>query len=252
MNLSTDRAVVVIPTYCERDNLAPLLQRLLSAVPDVDVLIVDDNSPDGTGAVADALAAAETRVTVLHRAHKQGLGPAYVAGFRWALERDYAMVVEMDADGSHQPEQLPALLAALHDGASLAIGSRWIPGGRVVNWPWYRRAISRAGTQYARLLLRSRLHDITSGYRVYRRAALESIDLSSLSADGYAFQIELAWRVERAGGGIREVPITFVERTRGQSKMTLRIVLEALVHVSRWGILGVPEARQTGTDTAAD
>jgi dolichol-phosphate mannosyltransferase len=240
VNSSTDQTVVIIPTYCERESLRPLVERLLAASSDVDVLIVDDNSPDGTGALADALAAADARVNVLHRAGKQGLGPAYVAGFRWALAREYTRIVEMDADGSHQPEQLSGLLAALRDGAALAIGSRWVPGGSMVNWPWYRRAISRAGTQYARLLLRSRLHDITSGYRAFQRSALESVDLATLSAEGYAFQIELAWRIERQGSSISEVPITFVEREHGRSKMSIRIVLEALLHVTRWGLLGVP------------
>jgi dolichol-phosphate mannosyltransferase len=227
--------VVVIPTYCERDSLPPLIARLLAVTPAVDLLIVDDNSPDGTGDLADAIGRNEPRVHVLHRAGKQGLGPAYVAGFRWALDSGYDRIVEMDADGSHQPEQLPALLAALDGGAALAIGSRWVPGGRVVNWPWYRRLISRAGTQYARMLLHSRLHDITSGYRAFPRRSLEAIDLASLSAQGYAFQIELAWRLEQSGAPIREVPITFIEREQGQSKMTLRIVFEALVRVTGWG-----------------
>lgn len=243
MDSHADRTVVIVPTYNERENLEPLVRRILAADAIVDLLIVDDNSPDGTGALADAIAAATPgRVAVLHRERKQGLGPAYVAGFAWALHRRYARIVEMDADGSHQPEQLGDLLAALGGGTVLAIGARWIPGGEVVNWPWYRRAISRAGTGYARLLLRSSLHDITSGFRAYERAALESIDRTTLSADGYAFQIELAWRLERAGAGIREVPITFVERTHGQSKMSLRIVIEALVQVTRWGLQGVPKA----------
>ncbi|RNE67319.1 polyprenol monophosphomannose synthase [Cryobacterium tepidiphilum] len=241
MTFSTDRAVVVIPTYCERESLPALVTRLLAVTPAVDVLIVDDNSPDGTGDLADEISRTTPRVQVLHRDSKQGLGPAYVAGFRWALHNGYDRVVEMDADGSHQPEQLPALLAALDGGAALAIGSRWVPGGRVVNWPWYRRLISRAGTQYARILLRSRLHDITSGYRAFPRRALEAVDLGSLSAHGYAFQIELAWRLERSGAAISEVPITFVEREHGRSKMTLRIVVEALVRVTRWGFTREPE-----------
>lgn len=236
MTFSTDRAVVVIPTYCERESLPPLMTRLLAVTPAVDVLIVDDNSPDGTGDLADEISRSEPRVHVLHRPGKQGLGPAYVAGFSWALDAGYARIVEMDADGSHQPEQLPALLAALDGDAALAIGSRWVPGGAVVNWPWYRRLISRAGTQYARLLLRSKLHDITSGFRAFPRWSLEALDLGSLSAQGYAFQIELAWRVERSGAAIREVPITFIEREHGRSKMTFRIVFEALVSVTRWGL----------------
>ena len=241
MPLPFDRAVVVIPTYCERESLPPLVERLLAAAPTVDVLVVDDNSPDGTGDLADEISRAEPRVHVLHRPGKQGLGPAYVAGFRWALDAGYDRIVEMDADGSHQPEQLPALLAGLDGGAALAIGSRWVPGGRVVNWPGYRRLISRAGTQYARLLLRSRLHDITSGFRAFPRRTLETVDLASLSAHGYAFQIELAWRVERSGAGISEVPITFIEREHGSSKMTFRIVFEALMRVTRWGFSREPE-----------
>ncbi len=229
---------MVIPTYNERENLLPLAARILTTVPAIDILVVDDNSPDGTGDLADELASTDPRVSVLHRTAKNGLGPAYVAGFRWALERDYIRIVEMDADGSHRPEELPALLAAVAAGADLAIGARWIPGGRVVNWPWYRQLISRAGTFYARILLRSSLHDITSGYRAYRRSALESLHLSTLSAQGYAFQIELAWRIERQGRPIREVPITFVEREHGASKMTTRIVVEALTQVTRWGLFG--------------
>ncbi|MCX7522917.1 polyprenol monophosphomannose synthase [Microbacterium sp. STN6] len=236
MTSDTGRTVVIIPTYCEAESLEALLRRVLAVQPAVDVLVVDDNSPDGTGALADRIAGDESRVHVLHRPGKQGLGPAYIAGFRWALGRDYAVIVEMDADGSHQPEQLPRLLTAVTDGADLAIGARWVAGGRIENWPWYRIAISRLATRYARLLLRSRLHDITAGYRAYRREALASLDLDALSAEGYAFQIELAWRLESAGADIREVPITFVEREHGRSKMTLRIVAEALLRVTAWGL----------------
>jgi len=229
---------VVIPTYNERESLPVLLPGLLALPDSVHVLIVDDNSPDGTGDWADEQALTESRVTVLHRSEKEGLGPAYVAGFNVALERGFGTIVEMDADGSHRVDQLPLLLAAIESGAALAIGSRWVPGGSIVNWPWYRQAISRMGTAYARILLRSSLHDITSGFRAFTRSTLESVDISTLSAAGYAFQIELAWRVERQGLRIAEVPITFIEREFGSSKMSTRIVLEALAKVTFWGFTG--------------
>jgi len=242
VNSVAPSTLVVIPTYNERESLPILLEQLLVVSPQLSILVVDDNSPDGTGEYADQLAATEPRVTVLHRTEKQGLGPAYVAGFGWALERDFEIIVEMDADGSHLVEELPTLIAAVQNGAALAIGSRWVKGGTIVNWPRYRQAISRTGTAYARVLLRSQLHDITSGFRAFSRAALESIDLSSLGAAGYVFQIELAWRIERQGLPIREVPITFVERAHGSSKMTTRIVVEALAKVTRWGLRGAPDS----------
>lgn len=238
--------VVVIPTYCEIDTLAPLVSRVLAASSRPDVLIVDDNSPDGTGALADRLAGAEPRVRVLHRAGKEGLGPAYVAGFHSVLATGPDVIVEMDADGSHQPEELDRLLAAIADGADLVIGARWIPGGRTVHWPWYRKLISRAGTAYARIVLRSRLHDITSGYRAFRADYLASLDLDGLMSAGYVFQIEMAWRAERSGADIREVPITFVERIDGTSKMTPGIALEAIRQVTRWG-LASPSASEWRT-----
>ena len=241
VNTAAPSTLVVIPTYNELESLPLVLGQLLALDDSVQVLVVDDNSPDGTGALADQVAGNEPRVSVLHRTEKAGLGPAYVAGFTWALERDFAVIVEMDADGSHQVSELPLLLAAVADGAALAIGSRWVDGGRIVNWPRHRQAISRAGTAYARILLRSHLQDITSGFRAYSRAALESIDLDSLGAAGYVFQIELAWRIERQGLPIREVPITFIERVHGSSKMTTRIVVEALAKVTRWGLRGSPD-----------
>jgi len=237
----------VIPTYNELESLPIVLGQLLALDGTLQVLVVDDNSPDGTGALADGIAATEARVSVLHRSEKSGLGPAYVAGFTWALARDFAVIVEMDADGSHQVSELPALLAAVADGAALSIGSRWVTGGRIVNWPWYRQAISRAGTAYARILLRSHLQDITSGFRAFSRAALESVELDSLGAAGYVFQIELAWRIERQGLPIAEVPITFIERVHGSSKMTTRIVVEALAKVTRWGLQGAPEPTKSHT-----
>ncbi|KQQ92693.1 dolichol-phosphate mannosyltransferase [Leifsonia sp. Leaf325] len=237
MSANAPRVLVVVPTYCEVDSLRPLVQRVLASEPEPSVLVVDDNSPDGTGVLADEMAAAEPRMQVLHRAGKEGLGPAYIAGFHQALDSgDFDIIVEMDADGSHQPEELVLLIAAIAEGADLAIGARWIPGGRTVHWPWYRKLISRSATAYARVMLRSHLHDITSGYRAFRVPFLASLDLDGLQSAGYAFQIEVAWRAERAGADIREVPITFVERHDGTSKMTTGIALEAIGQVTRWGL----------------
>ncbi|GAB3590899.1 polyprenol monophosphomannose synthase [Angustibacter peucedani] len=230
-----DRVLVVVPTYEERDNLETVVGRLRRAVPDADVLVADDNSPDGTGQIADALAAADDHVHVLHRAGKQGLGAAYLAGFTWGLDRGYDVLVEMDADGSHQPEQLPLLLAALAD-ADLVLGSRWVPGGQVVNWPLSRKLISRGGTTYARLALGVPIRDVTGGYRAFRASALRALDLQDVASQGYCFQIDLAWRAVQRGLRVVEVPITFVERERGESKMSGAIVRESLVRVSAWGL----------------
>ncbi|MBW3647871.1 MAG: polyprenol monophosphomannose synthase [Actinobacteria bacterium] len=227
--------LVVVPTYDERDNLARILARLHAAVPAAHALVVDDASPDGTGRIADGLAAADERVHVLHRSEKTGLGAAYVAGFAWAREHGYDVVVEMDADGSHAPEQLPRLLAALED-ADLALGSRWIPGGEVVNWPATRKLLSRGGNAYTRIALGLPLRDATGGYRAYRRAVLDSLPLGEVASQGYCFQVDLAWQTWKAGWTVVEVPITFVERERGQSKMSRSIVLEALWRVSWWGL----------------
>lgn len=229
--------LVIIPTYDEADSIRSIVGRVRDTVPDADVLIVDDASPDGTGAIGDELAAADDRVTVLHRTDKAGLGPAYLAGFAWARECEYRYVVEMDADGSHDPAELPAMLAlAESDQADLVIGSRWVEGGSVVNWSALRRFISRSGNRYAHILLRSRIHDITAGFRVYRMEALAGLDRAVVSSQGYCFQVELAWRVERAGGLVREHPIHFVERASGHSKMGPTIVAEALWRVTFWGI----------------
>ena len=230
-----DEVLVVIPAYNEVHTLAEVVERLLAAVPEAAVLVVDDASPDGTGALADRLAAADSRIDVLHRDRKQGLGSAYLEGFGEARRRGVHFVVEMDGDGSHLPEQLPALLAAARAGAGLVIGARWISGGSVVGWPRYRRWISRTGTRVARIALRSRLNDITSGFRVMERAWLERLPLEEIAAQGYGFQVELAWGLERLGCPIAEVPIDFVERRAGRSKMTLGIVLEALRLVLLWG-----------------
>jgi dolichol-phosphate mannosyltransferase len=228
-------ALVVIPTYNERANLAAIVGRVRAAVADIHVLVVDDNSPDGTGAIADGLAT-DPHVTVLHRPGKGGLGSAYLAGFATALDRGFDYVLEFDADGSHQPEELPKMLAALDAGADLAIGTRWMPGGTVENWPLRRRMLSRGATLFARVMLRSRLRDITSGYRGFRAATLVDADYGSLVSQGYCFQIELAWRVEKAGLTIAEVPITFIERVNGRSKMSVDIVVEAMRSVFVWGI----------------
>jgi dolichol-phosphate mannosyltransferase len=228
------RILVVIPTYQERDNLGPVVARLHAAVPEADVLVVDDASPDGTGELADEMAAADPRVTVLHREGKQGLGAAYLAGFAEALRRDYQVVVEMDADGSHPPEDLPALLAALDD-ADVVLGSRYVPGGVVRNWPARRQLISRVGNLYSRLALGVPIKDVTAGYRVFRRQVLEELDLDQVASQGYCFQIDMAWRAVLAGFRVREVPITFTERERGASKMDTSIVVEALWRVACWG-----------------
>jgi dolichol-phosphate mannosyltransferase len=228
------RTLVIIPTYNERENLPLIVERLRSAVPEADVLVVDDASPDGTGDLADELASKDGQIQVLHRERKNGLGGAYVAGFRHGLAAGYGALVEMDADGSHAPEQLPRLLAAL-DHSDLVLGSRWVAGGQVVNWPKSRELLSRGGNLYTRLALGIGLHDATGGYRAYRRAVLQTIDLSSIASEGYCFQVDLAWRAVQAGFRVTEVPITFAERERGESKMSGNIVREALLRVTEWG-----------------
>jgi dolichol-phosphate mannosyltransferase len=229
------RVVMVVPTYNEADNLAWILTRLRRAQPEVDVLVVDDESPDGTGEIADALAAGDPRIHVLHRSAKGGLGAAYLAGFAWALDQGYDLVGEMDADGSHQPEQLHRLLDAVAE-ADLVIGSRWVPGGSVVNWPARRELLSRGGNRYVRLLLGISVRDATAGYRVFRRSALEKIDLSQVRSTGYVFQTDLVWRVLHHGLVVREVPIEFVERVRGDSKMSGAVAGESLRRITEWGL----------------
>jgi dolichol-phosphate mannosyltransferase len=234
-NQFPNHMAVIIPTYNERDNIGLITARVRSAVPAADLLIVDDNSPDMTGKFADELAAADSHVHVLHRQAKAGLGAAYVAGFQWALDRGYDAVAEMDADGSHQPEELPLLLSALTD-ADVVLGSRWVPGGRVLNWPLSRRILSRAGNIYTRAMLGVALRDVTGGYRVYRASALREIGLENVQSQGYCFQIDLALLALEAGLTVAEVPITFIERARGTSKMSNAIIREALWRVTRWGI----------------
>ncbi|MGB0099497.1 MAG: polyprenol monophosphomannose synthase [Nocardioides sp.] len=229
------RVVVVIPTYNEATNLAWIVGRVRTAQPAVDVLVVDDASPDGTGAIADELAAADSAVSVLHRDAKDGLGAAYLHGFRVALAAGYDVIGEMDADGSHQPEQLERLIEALRD-ADLVIGSRWVPGGSVVNWPLQREALSRGGNLYVRLLLGIRVRDATAGYRLFRRATLEKIDLGSVESTGYVFQTDMVARTLAAGLVVREVPIEFVERVRGDSKMSGSVAAESLRRITAWGL----------------
>jgi dolichol-phosphate mannosyltransferase len=228
------RVLVIVPTYNERDNIERICRRLLAAVPSVNLLVVDDGSPDGTGKIADVLADDDNRVQVLHRATKAGLGAAYLAGFDWGLAEGYDVLVEMDADGSHAPEQLPRLLAALND-ADLVLGSRWVPGGTVVNWPRSRELISRGGNLYTRLALGIDIRDATGGFRAYRREVLERIDYRAVASEGYCFQVDLAWRALRAGFQVTEVPITFAQRVHGESKMSGSIVREALWRVTEWG-----------------
>ncbi|MCW2567724.1 MAG: Undecaprenyl-phosphate mannosyltransferase [Mycobacterium sp.] len=228
--------VVVVPTYNEADNIRLIVERVRASVPQAYVLVADDNSPDGTGKIADTLADDDDHVQVLHRPGKQGLGAAYIAGFAWAEEQGFDVVVEMDADGSHAPEQLPRLLDGLAAGADLVLGSRWVAGGEVVNWPVSRMLLSRGGTLYTRVALGLPLGDATGGYRAYRMRALQGIDLGSVASQGYCFQVDLAWRVWRAGFRVVEVPITFTERERGQSKMSSSIVREALWRVTLWGV----------------
>ena len=229
------RVLVIIPTYDELENLPLVLARVRAVVPAAHVLVVDDGSPDGTGELADQLAAADEQVHVLHRSGKQGLGAAYLAAFAWGLAHSYDVLVEMDADGSHQPEQLPRLLDALVS-ADLVLGSRWVAGGSVVNWPLHRSVLSRGGNTYTRLALGLPLRDATGGYRAFRRTALESLDLADVASQGYCFQVDLVWRAVRRGLRVVEVPITFVERERGLSKMSGAIVRESLWRVSVWGV----------------
>lgn len=227
--------LVIIPTYNEAENIKLIVGRVRESVPDAHILVADDNSPDGTGKVADELVVEDDHVHVLHRKGKEGLGAAYLAGFRWGIEHGYGVLVEMDADGSHQPEELPRLLTALK-GADLVIGSRWVPGGRIVNWPKSREFISRGGSTYSRLLLDVPIRDMTAGYRAFRKETLEGLGMEAVASQGYCFQIDLAWRAIKAGFHVIEVPVTFIERERGESKMSRDIVTEAAWRVMSWGV----------------
>lgn len=233
----TLRLLIIIPTYNERASLEPVLKRLTQHHPSADVLIIDDASPDGTGQLADRLARSDPHISVMHRHKKLGLGTAYIAGFTYALQHQYDAVVEVDGDGSHQPDELSKLYAAIDSGADLALGSRWIDGGKIVGWSKWRQWISRTGTSVARFCLGSNLHDLTSGFRMIRVSALSTLPLDRVTAQGYGFQVETAWMLERFGARITEVPITFVERQKGKSKMSFAIVVEALLMVLRFGVL---------------
>ncbi len=229
-----DRVCVIIPTYNELANLTPAIDGVRAAVPTAHVLVVDDSSPDGTGDLADQRAAEDPQVHVLHREGKEGLGAAYLAGFEWALTRDFDVIVEMDADGSHRAVDLPLVLSALAD-ADVVLGSRWVDGGAVVNWPRSREILSRGGNLYTRIALGVPLRDATGGFRAFRSQVLRSLDLATVASQGYCFQVDLAWRAWQRGFRVVEVPITFVERQQGTSKMNRAIVLEALWRVTQWG-----------------
>jgi dolichol-phosphate mannosyltransferase len=223
-----------MPTYNEVESLSFSINSIRELELELDVLIVDDNSPDGTGHLADQLSNSKT--IVLHRKAKDGLGAAYLAGFNWAISRDYEVVIEMDADGSHQAKDLQKILDQVEN-ADLVLGSRWVNGGEVVNWPWYRKMISRAGNRYAKQMLGTKINDMTSGFRAFRVEFLKTLELEGVAARGYGFQVEMALRTHRAGGRIIEVPIVFIERNFGRSKMTIAIVLEALWLVTKWSFL---------------
>ncbi len=235
MPQSSPSLVMVVPTFNEAANLPRLIAGIHEHVPQAHVLVVDDNSPDGTGAQADSIAASDDRVSVLHRTVKEGLGRAYLAGFALALERGYDLIGEMDADLSHQPRQLPLLVDAI-DGADLVIGARWIPGGSVKNWPLSRELLSRGGNLYIRMLLGVPLRDATAGFRLFRRTTLEAINIENVTSTGYVFQADLAFRVLQAGLKVIEVPIEFVERERGESKMTANVASESLKRITVWGL----------------
>jgi dolichol-phosphate mannosyltransferase len=234
------RTLVVVPTYLEVENIEEALTRLRAAAPSVDVLVVDDSSPDGTAALAQRVATDLGRIDVLVRPKKTGLGEAYRAGFALGIERDYEVLVQMDADLSHDAAALPSILAETEKGADLTIGSRYVPGGSIPHWPWHRRAMSRWGNRYSGFMLACGIRDMTSGFRAYRREILDAVDYSATRAVGYGFQIELAYRVSRAGGTIVEVPITFSDRVRGHSKMSPAVAFEELWLVTWWSMRDRP------------
>ena len=229
------RILVIIPTYNELEALPKILERVLISVPTAEILIVDDNSPDGTGQIADQWVEAHTGIHVLHRVGKAGLGAAYLAGFSWGLQQGFDVLVEMDADGSHQPEQLPDLLAALQY-SDLVLGSRWVQGGGTKNWSKNREILSKGGNYYTKIMLGIDVNDATGGYRAFKASTLRALDLHEVASAGYCFQVDLAWRAKQRGFIVTEVPITFVEREVGTSKMSRKIVTEALWKVTVWGI----------------
>lgn len=229
------RVLVIVPTYNELENIKLITAGIRSAAPEVDILIADDNSPDGTGRVADELASHDSQIKVLHRSAKNGLGAAYLDAFAWAKNNNYDVVVEMDADGSHRPQDLVAMLIALNN-ADVVLGSRWVRGGKVVNWPIHREILSRGGNIYTRLCLGIPIKDSTGGFRAYRMNALNQMKIDDVQSQGYCFQVDMAWRAMQSGLRVAEVPITFVERQIGESKMSGDIVKEALIRVTQWGI----------------
>ncbi|PZF67304.1 dolichol-phosphate mannosyltransferase [Curtobacterium sp. MCPF17_047] len=240
-DLQIPRTLVIVPTYNEAENVADILDRVLGVVPEAHVLVVDDGSPDGTGDLVASRAADDDRVYLLRRSGKLGLGTAYVAGFRWGLERGYELLVEMDADGSHPADRLPALITAVADAdpaddVMLAIGSRWTTGGSVVDWPKHRELLSRGGNAYARIMLRLDVHDITAGFRVYRADVIARMALDEIDSKGYCFQVDMTLRVHDLGGAIVEVPIRFRDRVHGVSKMSQAIVVEAMLRTTQWGL----------------
>jgi dolichol-phosphate mannosyltransferase len=230
------RALIVLPTYNEADNIAEVLRRARAAAPDAGILVVDDSSPDGTADIARALTAEVGGVEILTRPDKSGLGSAYRDGFKWGRERGFDVLMEMDSDLSHDPADIPRLLKGIDDGADLVIGSRYVPGGSIPHWPWHRRALSKYGNRYSAAMLRIDVHDMTAGFRAYRSDMVGRIDIDGVRADGYGFQVEMTYFVAQAGGRIVEVPIKFVDRVRGTSKMSTNIVVEAMALVTWWGI----------------
>ena len=230
------KVLVLMPTFNEISTLQHSVTELLLINPNVEVLVIDDNSPDGTGYLADQLAKNDSRVHALHRSEKSGLGRAYIAGFDWGISKGYELLVQMDADGSHRPQDLPALIAETGQ-ADLVIGSRWIAGGQVANWPKYRQLISQFGNWYAAAALNSKLRDMTAGFRIYQSDLIKRLDLAGIEAQGYGFQVEMTYQTQRLGAKIIEVPIQFIERENGVSKMTLAIVIEAFLLCTKWGIL---------------
>jgi dolichol-phosphate mannosyltransferase len=230
------RVLVCTPTYIEATNISELLHRVREALPEADVLVLDDNSPDGTADIAEGVAAELGQIEVLRRPNKRGLGDAYRAGFAVGIARGYDVIVQIDADLSHDPAVLPDLVAALENGADLAIGSRYVPGGSIPYWPWRRRALSRYGNLYAGFMLRTNVKDGTAGYRAFKTDTLKAVDYATTRAKGYGFQMELAYRVAGTGGQIVEVPITFTDRVRGTSKMSMAVMVEEMTLISWWGI----------------
>jgi dolichol-phosphate mannosyltransferase len=230
------RPLIVLPTFNEAENIAEVLRRVRAAVPGAAILVVDDSSPDGTAGIARAMAAEVGAVDILSRPQKSGLGSAYRDGFKWGRERGFDVLVEMDSDFSHDPADLPRLLKAVEEGADLVIGSRYVPGGQIPHWPWHRRALSKYGNRYSAGMLRLDVRDLTAGYRAYRGEMLDRMDIDAVRAEGYGFQVEMTYFVANAGGRIVEIPIKFVDRVRGTSKMSSAIVVEAMGLVTWWGI----------------